>query len=380
MAIEKQTKYWGKITLDEMHHLNNLSEEIGWKNAVSQVLDKDTQEVLLNEQRADWKYLTGVNSESKVLDVGCGLGAIAFSLAKASKIVYTLEPVWERTRFVNIRIQQENIQNIKPICANALHMPFPDSFFDLVVLNGVLEWVEYLTDDIKPNRAQEQVLKEISRVIKPNGTVYIGIENRFAFFYFLGTKDPHTGLPFINLMPRYMANLYHRAVKNRRYSTYLYSYSGYKNLLYKSGFKKMIFYTPLPSYRNFSYIFPLDNIVTAIKFWLYNLFYSDILQSSREMKIFLLLLKFIINTPLSYFFKLFAFDYSIIASKGKLPSSMFQYIASTYIGKDEAVEQKGGFRPFYYKSWSKKMLFYFQDRDVRPSYVWKVADCCNAPH
>jgi ubiquinone/menaquinone biosynthesis C-methylase UbiE len=370
MTAEKKEKYWGEITSDKMKYLNTLSEEIGWKKAASQVFNKDLQEVLLDESRADWKYLTGVHNKSKVLDIGCGLGAVAFSLSRTSETVYLLEPVWERIRFVNIRVTQERTHNIKPVCGNALHLPFPDNSFDCVVLNGVLEWVGYLVDDSKPNIVQELVLKEIARVLKPEGVLYIGIENRFAFFYFLGVNDPHTGLPFINLLPRYLAGVYHYAVKKKRYAVYLYSYSGYKNLLHKAGFKKMRFYTPLPSYRKFSYIFPLDKIDVTMKFWLHRLFYPKILQCSGNMKLFLSVLKFIVNTPLKYILKYFTLDYSIVASKETMPFDVFKSIASV----SESGRQESAGSSFYYKGWRKKVLFYFKGGLAYPTHVLKIAD------
>ncbi len=375
MKKQKQEKYWGEISPLEMSSLNTLAEEIGWKNAACRIFNKGLQDALLNESRADWKYLTGIDNESKVLDIGGGLGAVSFSLAKSSKTVYLLEPVWERVRFSAIRIKQEGIQNIQPVCGNALDLPFSDNFFDCVSLNGVLEWVGYLVEGIKPNIVQEKVLKEVSRVLKPDGTIYIGIENRFALFYFLGVKDPHTGLPFINLLPRSLANLYHKVAKKKRYAVYLYSYFGYKNLLRQAGFKKIKFYTPLPSYRNFSCIFPLNKIDVTLKFWLNNLFFLRITQCGRGLKIFLWALNVLLNTPLKNILKYFTLDYSIVASKEKNPSDFFTSFASGCRAVRDGISAGSS---FYYKGWRKKIMFYFKQDAAYPSYVLKIADNINA--
>ena len=375
MNQEKKTEYWGEISLEQMHSFNNLCEEIGWRNASSRVLHKDMQETLSSEQRADWKYLTDINDKTIALDIGCGLGALSLSLSKTCAEVYALEPVWERIRFVHIRVKQDNIQNIRPVHASASHIPFPDNFFDLVVLNGVLEWVAYGQDDSRPDVIQEKVLQEAARVLKPDGVIYIGIENRFAFLNFLGVKDAHTGLPFINLMPRALADLYHQAVKKKKFSTYLYSCAGYRNLLNQAGFKKISFFMPLPSYRNFRYIFPVDHMDTTLKFWAYQLFYSKELFCGMRIKIFLGILKFILNTPLKYLLKYFTLDYSIIASKGPLPSGVFQSVASQDRAfQEETAMDKDKVALLYYKGFRKKLLFYFRDRAVRPSYVLKIAE------
>ena len=72
---------------------------------------------------------------------------------------------------------------------NASQLPFPDDFFDLVVCNGVLEWIGVINDTVEPREAQIAFLQEVKRVLSRRGCLYVGIENRFGLPFFLGALD-----------------------------------------------------------------------------------------------------------------------------------------------------------------------------------------------
>ena len=93
------------------------------------------------------------------------------------------------------------------------------------------------------------MLKDFHRILKPGGHVYVGIENRIGYVYFLGGRD-HGGLRFTSLMPRPIADIYSRLIKRQPYRAYTYSLLGYKNLLKKAGYSQIDFYATIPSYRN----------------------------------------------------------------------------------------------------------------------------------
>lgn len=245
--------YWGEISAQEMERYNRLASEKSWKYALQEVGRDypDLMAYLVSNGRVDWLFhcLDSSHSES-CLDIGSGWGSNSFGLAKYYDTVWSLEAVRSRIEFQRTRRAQQDTKNLKLVRADWLALPFPDCTFDLVVANGVLEWVALSDYSRKPRNVQLDFLKEVYRVLKPSGCVYVGTENRFGYITFLGARD-HSGLRFTNLLPRGIADIVVRRVRNRigtysrdmrtedkwpDYRTCTYSLWGYQKILRESGF------------------------------------------------------------------------------------------------------------------------------------------------
>ena len=136
--------------------------------------------------------------------------------------------------------------------------PSPDESFDLIVMNGLLEWVGKTSRFSDPREAQKASLNICRRLLKKGGYLYIGIENRFALAYMQGTD--HSGLRFTSYMPRFLANLYCTARKGEPYNTHTYTKMGYEKLLRDCGFGHVDFYLAYPGYNLPRMMVPYDNL------------------------------------------------------------------------------------------------------------------------
>jgi SAM-dependent methyltransferase len=152
----------------------------------------------------------------------------------------------------------------------ALRLPFPDSFFDLAVMIGVLEWVGESCPERDPMDVQRQALKNVYTCLKPEGRLFLALENRFGYGYLLGRRDEHTNLPWITLPPRALANLYSLAARRCPYRTYTHSYHALRLLLHEAGFVEAQVYWPVPDYKKPRFIVPLGS-KTPLNFLLNNL-------------------------------------------------------------------------------------------------------------
>jgi SAM-dependent methyltransferase len=178
-------------------------------------------------------------------------------------------------RLLGCRLSEECISNVHRFLydPNALlQLPFKDDCVDVVILNGVLEWIGSNDMPDFPERIQSAALKEIWRILKPGGTLYIGIENRYSLSVLRGARL-HGELPFVGLMPRWLANAITHLVTGKSHRTYIYSLSGYRRLLGKAGFHIVEFFWPYPSYHNPNYLIPLKP-GWAKRFWLESLMVS----------------------------------------------------------------------------------------------------------
>ncbi|MGH9393377.1 MAG: class I SAM-dependent methyltransferase, partial [Terriglobales bacterium] len=138
------------------------AERGSWRNAVEARFPEgdDMRISILDLQRASWLPLLGLDAGAVALDIGSGLGAITHSLACSLGTVYSVEAIPERIEFTQVRLQQEGLQNVHLVQASALALPFFDASFDLIVINGILEWVGEWDLEGTPRQAQLRFLRQ----------------------------------------------------------------------------------------------------------------------------------------------------------------------------------------------------------------------------
>jgi SAM-dependent methyltransferase len=302
--------YWNAVPREEMAQILTEGEQRGESDGLAQSLRKRRAELYAHtydERRADWRLLTKTNTQGVILDVGCGLGALSIPLAQDNLGVVSLDPTYERVKFVKIRCKQAGLNNIQPVCASVLRLPFPDDYFDVVVLNAVLEWLGLSDAERAPKKVQIHGLRELRRVSKPGGEIYLATKNRYAYFYWLGKKDPHSGLRWVTLLPRWLARHYSQFRRGKDYRECLYSYHEYQRLLHSVGFSQIRIYSSFPSFRNFSHMFPLkkNNAVQCYLDRCFNPRYQIVNAAYR----------FVRHLKIYGVIKYFVPDFSIIAIK-----------------------------------------------------------------
>lgn len=129
--------------------------------------------------------------ERKILDIGSGRGGFLLDAALHHAEVHGIELNSENVTLSKKRLM-ENQFNIEVIQGTAEELPYRNESFGFVNLAEVIEHVD---DPLL-------VLKEVHRVLKPGGMVYISVPTRYSF------KDPHFKLYFVNWLPRRFSDWY----------------------------------------------------------------------------------------------------------------------------------------------------------------------------
>ncbi len=125
--------------------------------------------------------LSGIEENSKVLDVACGRGAALFAAKEAAgrdSEVVGIDLSGSMVNETSKEISRRSLNNTKALCMDAEYLDFPDEYFDRVLCGFCVFFFP------EPERA----LKEIFRVMKQNGRIALSTWGKY------GTRDWHIEL------------------------------------------------------------------------------------------------------------------------------------------------------------------------------------------
>ena len=191
-----------------------------------------------------------VVQQRRVLDLGAGYGSIAIAAAQAGAAsVVACDANIDRLREVAQRAAQAGIE-VDTRRENLLEPSSRIPPADLALLIGVVEYAGLWGSQSPVEQLQTQVFETAYRALETGGVLIFGSKNR-AWPRFL-FKDAHTGRPFVNSIPRALADMLSRRIDGRPYRHYLHTPFGWGRLLRAAGFRNLTIYYPY-----FSYQFPV---------------------------------------------------------------------------------------------------------------------------
>lgn len=127
---------------------------------------------LKNYIRYFLKYFDQVVKKDKqdipVLDLGCGPGTFSRVLDKKGFSVFAVDYSAEMIERAKKKCSDCNISFLR---ADAYNLPYQDNFFDIVICLGVFQTIE----------KEQEAIREIKRVLKKDGRVFITTLNKFSF-------------------------------------------------------------------------------------------------------------------------------------------------------------------------------------------------------
>lgn len=181
-------------------------------------------------------------TDAKVLEIGCGFGAITNMLCEKCQSVTAVELSKKRATGALLRCRDKD--NLEIIVGNLNDIQFEDKF-DYITLIGVLEYQGKYTNGVNP---YVDFLKKVKGLLKPDGKLLVAIENQYGLKYWCGDREDHTSIPFDG-MNQYMYS-------NNGIRTF--SKKMLKDILQASGFDNTYFYYPMPDYKLPSVIYSQD--------------------------------------------------------------------------------------------------------------------------
>lgn len=133
----------------------------------------------------------------RILEIGCGSGLIASTLAEAGASDLLVDAV----DVVDSRVEKKGYRfNL----VDGTALPFENGAFDFVITNHV---IEHVGDE----SVQLTHLEEVKRVTADNGLIYLAVPNKWRIV------EPHYKLPLLSWLPRSAGDAYLRLLRRAQY-------------------------------------------------------------------------------------------------------------------------------------------------------------------
>jgi len=158
-------------------------------------------------------YFSGNVSELSLLDVGCSNGYMTKIFSENVGRAVGTDIDDKALNYAKENFASDKLSFKKD---DSMNMGFEDNSFDIVTCNQVYEHV--------PD--SKILMKEIYRVLKPGGICYFACSNR------LRVIEDHYQLPFLSIIPKFLAHLYLRILGKGKYY--------YENHLTVWGLRKLV--------------------------------------------------------------------------------------------------------------------------------------------
>jgi SAM-dependent methyltransferase len=188
--------------------------------------------------------------DARVLELGCGCGAITRWLAENCAEVHAVEGDAARARVARLRCRDQ--EHVEVYVGNYSELDEEDAF-DLVTLIGVLEYGHtYHPDTDDPHHAALLNLSLARRALHDDGMLILAIENRLGLKYINGGREDHSGRPY-DSVTGYPGGGMAQTFNAREL----------RELVTEAGFAEQALLLPFPDYKLASTIVNADTVAPA---------------------------------------------------------------------------------------------------------------------
>lgn len=170
--------------------------------------------------------------KGRVLEIGAGCGALSRYLGECGADLLCLEGSPRRAAIAASRTR--GLDNVT-VLAERFDDFSLDVQFDAITLIGVLEYASMFSNAENPALA---MLKRVRQLLKPDGHLFIAIENQLGLKYFAGAPEDHVGIAMYGIEGRYE----HGQPKT-------FGKVELERLIASAGFASSAFMAPCPDYK-----------------------------------------------------------------------------------------------------------------------------------
>ena len=174
----------------------------------------------------------GIKAGDKILELGCGCGAVTRFLGETGAEVVAVE-----ASLIRARVAAERCRDLSNVCifVDNLTKFQTEQRFDYVLFIGVLEYAAVFSDGVSPFVDQ---LRGAAQLLAAGGRVVVAIENQLGLKYLNGCSEDHVGIPFFGVQDLYAKN-----------TVRTFGREQLRAQLSAAGLPNIRFYYPFPDYK-----------------------------------------------------------------------------------------------------------------------------------
>lgn len=212
--------------LSQVDDCSVLSQEL-----VNHIKDWPSQYHLTSKRSNLLRPFSDIFKGKRILEIGCGCGAITRFLAESGANIIAVEG--SKRRSLITRTRCKDLDNVTVICSSSQNLPDIGDF-DFVMLIGVLEYAQcFLGAD-----GQRELLTSCKKRLTTSGSLFVAIENQLGMKYLAGAKEDHLGIPMVGINNAYHEN-----------GVRTFGRSELKDIIKSVGFSNIQEYLPFPDYK-----------------------------------------------------------------------------------------------------------------------------------
>ncbi len=212
-ALERDDRgVWVRPGAQPFAYTDGLESEAYMEKVLAAAQDLSSGSAELAARIKDWpseyhlspartQLLKGFNYDrsNRVLEVGCGCGAITRFLGETFDSVVAIEGSHARARLARSRTR--DLDHVEIINSPFEELRFNDRF-DMIFCIGVFEYASMFVEGHDPHK---RILEYFDRLLEPGGVLVLAIENKLGLKYFCSSAEDHSGVMFdgIEGYPRY---------------------------------------------------------------------------------------------------------------------------------------------------------------------------------
>lgn len=215
-----------------LHIMEKSTDRSVFSNELRSEITDWASEYHFSRQRHCIVRPLGIKPGDKVLELGCGCGAITRYLGELGAEVTAIEGGKTRARIAATRCA--DLPNVRVILEDLTQLQL-EGQFDWILLIGVLEYASVFVNG--PNPAQRYITS-LNPYLAKTGSLCIAIENKLGLKYFNACGEDHLGTPYSGIQNLYEGN-----------EPTTFGKRELAALLTSCGYQQTIFLYPFPDYK-----------------------------------------------------------------------------------------------------------------------------------